>query len=407
MNTSASAGLAPSPFAAIGWAFYVAVSWTWVIGMFLPVLLVRDFGLLGWAAFAVPNIVGAASVGWLMKSPRQSAEFVLRHRPAVTAFSAITISFQITIYFWLLGSLFPVFTDAWQIFIPTAIVLLLSGPLGTLLPVKFGRERIIAAAVWLASAAALIALLIFGWLERPAVEAVEPLNLGGLALSCGLGFLLCPYLDVTFHAARQAAGDRSRLAFAVGFFVLFPVMIGFTLLYAIGLPGLMRGQFDDRVNGLATLLLMIHLTLQVLATNYFHATALRRLDAATGRQANVLASGGFWLAALIVWAFVGWLMSRQVFVYNDLLPYSGGEMLYRGFLTFYGLIFPAYLLLGRRWMWLGVIATAPLFALGFFGGPYEWSMGWAGLGVIALLAIWFVTKPTRQPQAPLPPNDGR
>ena len=392
---------------AIGWAFYVAVSWTWVIGMFLPVLLARDFGLLGWVAFAVPNILGAASVGWLMTSPRQSAEYVLRHRPAVTAFSAITISFQVSVYFWLLGSLFPVFSDAWQIFIPTTIVLLLSGPLGTLLPIKFGRERWIAVAVWLASAAALVTLLVFGWLETPELKPVEPLNLGGLALACGLGFLLCPYLDATFHAARQAAGDRSSLAFGIGFFVLFPVMIGFTLLYSVGLPGLMRGQFDDRVNGLATLLLMIHLTLQVLATNFFHATALRRLDAATGRQANVLASGAFWLGALVVWAFVGWLMSRRVFVYNDLLPYSGGETMYRLFLTFYGLIFPAYLLLGPRWMWLGVGLTGPLFALGFFGGPYEWSMGWAGFGVIVLLAIWFVTKPARSTTAPPPPHDGR
>ena len=28
------------------WAIYLGMSWTWCIGMFLPVLLIRDFGPL-------------------------------------------------------------------------------------------------------------------------------------------------------------------------------------------------------------------------------------------------------------------------------------------------------------------------------------------------------------------------
>ena len=44
------------------WALFLGVSWTWVIGMFLPVLLVRDYGMLGWIVFAVPNVVGAAAM---------------------------------------------------------------------------------------------------------------------------------------------------------------------------------------------------------------------------------------------------------------------------------------------------------------------------------------------------------
>ncbi len=50
------------------WRFYVATSWTWVIGMMLPVLLIRDFGPMGWLVFAVPNVIGAASLGWWFKS---------------------------------------------------------------------------------------------------------------------------------------------------------------------------------------------------------------------------------------------------------------------------------------------------------------------------------------------------
>ncbi|HTL30770.1 MAG TPA: hypothetical protein VL282_16180, partial [Tepidisphaeraceae bacterium] len=41
---------APIPW--IGWAIYLGMSWTWCIGMFLPVLLVRDYGFWGWLVFA-------------------------------------------------------------------------------------------------------------------------------------------------------------------------------------------------------------------------------------------------------------------------------------------------------------------------------------------------------------------
>src|SRR4051812_22981962 len=49
-----------SPTRPVLWAIFLGVSWTWVIGMFLPVLLVRDYGLLGWVVFAIPNVIGAA-----------------------------------------------------------------------------------------------------------------------------------------------------------------------------------------------------------------------------------------------------------------------------------------------------------------------------------------------------------
>ena len=40
------------------WAFFLACSWTWCVGMFLPVLLVRNWGIWGWVVFAVPNVIG-------------------------------------------------------------------------------------------------------------------------------------------------------------------------------------------------------------------------------------------------------------------------------------------------------------------------------------------------------------
>src|SRR5262245_60423098 len=76
------------------WAVFLAMSWTWCIGMFLPVLLVRDFGVWAWLVFAIPNIIGAAAMGWVLSAER-SSEIARQHRFAMDAFSIVTIAFQV------------------------------------------------------------------------------------------------------------------------------------------------------------------------------------------------------------------------------------------------------------------------------------------------------------------------
>ena len=61
------------------WAIYLASSWTWCIGMFLPVLLVRDYGIWGWIVFAVPNVLGAAAMGWVLRSRSSSRHILIAH----------------------------------------------------------------------------------------------------------------------------------------------------------------------------------------------------------------------------------------------------------------------------------------------------------------------------------------
>src|SRR5437016_4359730 len=82
------------------WAIYLAMSWTWCIGIFLPVLLVRDFGIWGWIVFAIPNVLGAAAVGWIYRSAEQSRQTLEAHATAITAFSLVTASFQIFFAMW-------------------------------------------------------------------------------------------------------------------------------------------------------------------------------------------------------------------------------------------------------------------------------------------------------------------
>src|SRR5438874_5606425 len=82
------------------WAIYLGMSWTWCIGMFLPVLLVRDYGIWGWIVFATPNVVGAAAMGWVLKD-HDSQAMVQAHNYAIKAFSFVTAAFQLFFAFWM------------------------------------------------------------------------------------------------------------------------------------------------------------------------------------------------------------------------------------------------------------------------------------------------------------------
>src|ERR1044071_551865 len=88
----------------IGWAAYLACSWTWCIGMFLPVLLVRDFGAWGYAVFAAPNVAGAAAMGWVLRRQGASEWLVQRHGGVWRVFSIVTVAFQFMFLYWMAGA---------------------------------------------------------------------------------------------------------------------------------------------------------------------------------------------------------------------------------------------------------------------------------------------------------------
>src|SRR5947199_7998526 len=94
-------------FRTLSWAAYLACSWTWCIGMFLPVLLVRDYGLGGWFVFAIPNVIGAAAMGWVLARPGASERLSTEHRTACVAFSAITLAFHAFFLAWLALRVIP------------------------------------------------------------------------------------------------------------------------------------------------------------------------------------------------------------------------------------------------------------------------------------------------------------
>ncbi len=118
--------VSPSPSPArdtVAWAVYLACSWTWCIGMFLPVLLVRDFGVWGFIAFAVPNVVGAAAVGFFTYRQPAGDTLLDRHRPIMAAFSVVTIAFHVFFAAWMIRLLL----GQWGLVLPFAATAIFYG----------------------------------------------------------------------------------------------------------------------------------------------------------------------------------------------------------------------------------------------------------------------------------------
>lgn len=397
------------------WAVYLGVSWTWCIGMFLPALLWRDFGPWSFVVFALPNIVGAALLGVVMRggAPEASRVFLERHRWACFAFSLVTVAFQVFFAAWVarvmgagggwasaaaegrgggeVGS-GGGDNEVWHL----GWVLCAAAALG------FGGRRwafTAAAAVWVVSLG-VIALTVLrerdaGLLPEVAgVDFVLPLNhLWPLAMVCVLGFMLCPFLDRTFHRARIETGRQSGRAFAMGFGLFFAVMIVGTLLTAPVL--IWMTSPSGSLGGVATGRLLIalfaaHTLPQLVFTCWVHGA-----EAKGPVEKLVLVA----VALLVGYATVQWSGDRLVRAYGWTSetrqwanPLYGGEVVYRVFMAAYGLVFPAYVAIvswpvklggaevrpGR----VGVFAVVVLAAAWFYWvGFVERKTWWVAVGV--------------------------
>ncbi len=395
-------GKPASAFAVLGWAAYLACSWTWCIGMFLPVLLIRDFGLWGFVVFAVPNVVGAAAMGWVLK-PGAAERIVSAHAAATRWFSIITAMFQFAFMGMAFSYFQPVLAAApsWGPWVPTV---------GLLLVLVLASRRQGYVFVWAVSAAVGLTLLTGGRLQMPdVVPALARTDAAPLALVCLLGFGLCPYLDRTFLLARQAlTSSASRVAFGLGFGVFFAAMLAMTLGYAawfITRPG---GAPDLRGQGTLALLLWVHIFIQLILTVLAHFAAhvgyQPRPRRSSGRPAISLSGlAGAMPVALLCMATFILSMALSVRSNQPMLGITLGEFVYRLFMSFYGLVFPAYVwvcLIPRRGGFIAPPTRASLVVCGvavalaspcYWLGFIERQTWWLVPGVaIVILARWCV-----------------
>jgi hypothetical protein len=361
----------------LGWALFLGVSWTWCIGMFLPVLLVRDYGVMGWVAFAIPNVVGAGLMGWVLAKAGASERVAWAHRGAGVFFSVVTIAFHVYWIYWVVAGLI-----GWAALVITpalAVVFYIAGR------ARKNGDLLLAAGVWVLS---LTAMVLFALLSHPPHIHGQPptggLGLVALASVCLLGFALNPYLDLTFLRARQATEPRQGIvAFGVGFGICFCLMIVFTLLYArLLLPGLWGLISPLMAWGLAG-----HMMVQAAFTVSVHAREVARRWPQQDSHVRFGALGA--VAASFLPLIAGSLGFGMI---------ETGEQIYRLFMAFYALVFPAYvwmLMIPRRGERTaeptrgGLVALAvvlcvagPMFWVAFIGGKMAWLL--PGIGVILL-----------------------
>jgi hypothetical protein len=249
--------------------------------------------------------------------------------------------------------------------------------------------------LWMLSAAAFAVLFAMGELDvsngfaRGELDRAEVLYLGPV---CVLGFVLCPHLDMTFHAAAQGAGQSRRAAFTLGFGVLFSVMVLFTLGYAhmFGTRPLLSVGGPRWVLGVV----LAHVAAQLTYTTVLHHRYLQ-----ASRATHRARLPGAYAGAITVAVALGALSPRIGWAWG----LSAGELIYRGFMGFYGLVFPAYVwicMIPRRGVsgptrgavrvWaLAVGIALPMFAMGFLARQSFW----LGPGVlVVLLARLMVTR---------------
>ncbi len=374
--------------------------------MFLPVLLIRDYGTLGFVVFAVPNVIGAAAMGWTLRGEDASRRMVAAHERTMRLFSDVTVGFQL--FFMLaLGTMF--FGHLLAIGLAVMVMLVIGA---MVLTDKSARPGWTGLVVWGFS----IAMGVLAYESHvldvsPLATFTAPTSTPDtiwLALSCVFGFALCPYLDLTFHKAWQGAGERRREAFTLGFGGFFLLMIALTALYS----GALRELLASRTGTAALLPIWLHMTGQIAFTCVVHSRG--RLQSwfelpkrSTGGQGTPKPTWSHmdWAGLLAAIGFVA-----LAFFENRT---EGLEVVYRLFMSFYGLLFPAYVLICMVPTWrnplpptrrqilawlLSVLIASPMMYMAFI----ERRMWWVG-PALAVVFIASRVRPGPRPTADIAP----
>jgi len=363
--------------------------------MFLPVLLIRDYGAQGWLVFAVPNIIGATAMAYILSKPDTSLEIVKKHKIACIVFSIITIIFQIYFIGWV-SMLVP------KTFIMiTGIILLLISVFG----LTFDKNQLLSAfIIWTLSIISFI--LIFHFVP---IEKIDLFKSGNLIHNthallyltpiCFFGFLLCPYLDLTFHKVRQSNTSlNSKIIFTIGFCFMFLLMVLFTFFYANPIASVIEGipyfLKDQKPLPLAYIYLIVfHILIQAGFTIILHLRSIFQIIKKADRINSLL----------IILSILSFLLPVIFNTIHTFLNMTINEIGYRSFMAFYSLIAPAYVFLfmipknkksislnnQNLLIWgIVVLFALPFYAVGFLGVRWNleiWSL--IGLAIVLLSRV--------------------
>lgn len=393
------------------WGLYLACSWTWCIGMFLPALLLRDAGWMGYAVFFLPNVIGAGAMGFVLRSPDAARRIVDGHRAMTRLFSTVTLAFHVFWFAWVssfVRDAFPI-PDTWLMGAASAAIawVIVSGRV-----VRAGAAPRAALVLWLVGLAAFAGALLKPDVLTPTTQAMiapptHPGSAAWLMPVCVFGFLLCPYLDLTFLLARQRTEGVSggRVAFGLGFWLFFPVMIGLTALYAGPLIAVLEGRQPPTVAPWAGAAVLFHMIAQWVFTVRVHTERLWNpsdTPQTTDDRGRVMWDDPLGVASVLILCIGAGVLG----VFAPSLPahasMSAGEIVYRVFMGAYGLVFPVYVwarMVPRRRVpthgaWIAAcVLAAPCFWMGFIErhGP------WLAPGILIALVVPLLWREPAQP----------
>lgn len=374
------------------WSCYLGSSWTWVIGMLFPILLVRDFGLWGWIVFAVPNVLGAMAMGFVIDSPKRADDVLREHKVMFGVFSNFTFVFHVLVLCWVSAALL-----GWI----SVVIILLLVPIARLLNLRSSgkTKRILIASV----AVTVVSWILLGYCATlpgawSGVSFSGPTRLGTEDLllfvpASVMGFVLCPYLDRTFFQTRRALpGHAGKWAFGLGFGVVFLSMIVFALMYSgVARPifeFMMRNRIDDAIPPIWLWPLAGFVFIQAVFTMTLHED---HGEPAPPRRevVGVILIAGLALLGVLLLRYDIW----PVALMGGLTPFEVG---YRVFLLAYGVVFPGYVWLcmlplrGRRieleWrVWVWVAAMVLVLPMGYACFVMAWP--WWLLGILTVLLV--------------------
>ncbi|MDP6693000.1 MAG: hypothetical protein QF444_01630 [Phycisphaerales bacterium] len=345
----------------IGWGLYLACSWTWCIGMFLPLILIDRYGWAGFFMFAVPNVIGCSAFGYVLRSPERSRAMVKKYRGALASFAVITIAFHAFFLAIVARYLIPDIPAWWAIVLPSLV--LLAGVLISFLPHKLWP--ILGTIVWFTS----IGIGILFWPGSLHLETTPThpwQEVIWLLPITSFGFFLCPYLDPTFHRALQSS--PSKHSFGV-FGFAFALMIVLTCMYR-----------DAMIVGLATILL-VHIISQSVFTVGAHIRE--------GWLCEVKSRRGIFAIGIIIACAVVILIAHRS--HQNIREMTDD---YLRFFVFYGLVFPGlvasfvwtkkrFTLLRSALFALVAIVSLPLLEAGYIGGS-----AWLSVLPVVVFATW-------------------
>lgn len=291
--------------------------------MFLPVILQKDFGNGAWLFFIICNVVGATAFPFFINSCEKSKLFVQTHDAACALFSAITIIFQLFFIGWVLSYL-SIIEIGWALLFIGMLFLI----------IQYTGFSIASVLVWGLSLLVFLAysmsqpnILIMQKLADQ-LFAVNSQALYALPLLV-LGFLLCPYLDLTFHKVVQAAHTKSeqgnRISFLIGFPFLFTMLMIFSLIYTdmagqiLLSPRELFVQYAPIIKAL-----FFYFIMQASFTSMAHWIEMKKYISYKKKLTII---------SIIIF-------TMAVAFFNSVLI---NETAYRFFMAFYGVIAPAYI----------------------------------------------------------------